>query len=164
MTSYYCLLVILASFLCNYTLSLGALFIIYFYTTTRNIIKGKKHKPPAKLNLKRTHTKQYSIQISLHVFRKGKKFQTKTIVFANSSALLRPKNFSTMDRANSMEVPGPWLVIRFPSTTTRLLLSDLSDNFSNIAGQHVAFFPYIQSKNRHLFKTNQNIKLTLEMR
>ena len=47
----------------------------------------------------------------------------KSITFASSCALPWPKNFSTIASANSMEVPGPRLVIRLPSTRTRFSTS-----------------------------------------
>lgn len=64
----------------------------------------------------------------------------KTRLLARSRALARPKSFSTTARANSMEDPGPWLVIRLPSTRTLFWDSLGSERELHMAGYDVAFF------------------------
>lgn len=74
---------------------------------------------------------------------------TKSIVFASSRACLRPNSFSTIASANSMEVPGPLLVMRLPSTTTLFSTSLGSDSLLHNAGKAVAFLPWIKAV--HIF-------------
>lgn len=88
----------------------------------------------------------------------------KTMVLASSTALSRPNSFSTMARENSMDVPGPWLVIRLPSTTTLFLHSLWSESLFHIPGKDVAFFPWCKnmlhtSQKRFVFPVKEQVFL-----